>query len=122
MQNMLLRSAKATCYLVEVIAVKSQNIAWQISLNKESFANDRIRRISIDQFYELVTGDATAFQRLCQVLPQVIDDVVSSLSQEDVVRNTVLSELQAINGQSPESLLGAIYKVSFKTYQGFRDE
>ena len=119
MQNMLLRSAAATCYLVEVIAVKSQNIAWQISLNKDSFANDRIRRISIDQFYEMATGDALSFHKLCTVLPAVIDDVVETLKQDGMVKNTVLSELEAVNGSSPAALLAAIYKCSFKTYQGF---
>lgn len=119
MQNMLLRSAQATCYLVEVIAVKSQDIAWQISLNKDSYANDRIRRISIDKFYEMATGDAKSFYKLCEVLPMVIDDVVEMLKQEHMVKNTVLTELQAINGRAPKALLAAIYKCSFKTYQGF---
>lgn len=122
MQSMLLKTAKATCYLVEVIAVKSQNVAWQISLNKQSFANDRIRRISVDQFYEMATGDALAFYKLCAALPTVIDDVVATLKQEDMIKNTVLSELQAINGSSPQELLRAIYKCSFKTYQGFKNE
>ena len=38
-----------------------------------------IRRVSLDKFYELVTGEADAFYQICVVLPEVIDEVIASM-------------------------------------------
>jgi len=114
MQNTLLQTPDATCMLVEVIAKKSQNINWKISLDGKSIENERIKRVSIDKFYELVTGEAEAFKNLCEVLPSVIADAVNSLDNT-TQSNTVFEELQAI---SP-NLLKSIYLLSFQKYEGF---
>lgn len=119
MLRTLTKEPKATCYLVEVIAKKSQNIEWSVSVDGERDSDKRIRRISIDRFYELVTGDSLAFKKLCDVLPQVIEDVVSSLKSTSLMQNTVLSELQQI---SKKDLLSTIYKISFGDYQGFKHD
>ena len=114
MQNTLLNNPEATCMLVEVIAKKSQNIVWNISLDGNSVSNPQIRRVSMDKFYELVTGEKTAFKQLCEVLPSVIDDIISR-TELDEKQNTVISELLEI---SP-NLLKSIYLLSFGKYQGF---
>ena len=116
MQHTLLQDAKATCMLVEVIAANSQNIPWRASLDKQSVVDERIRRVSIDKFYEMVTGDKCAFKKLCTILPRIIEDVVqeSTLAERT---NTVIDELQAID----ENLLKSIYLLSFKKYEGFHD-
>ena len=114
MQNTLLHDAKAMCMLVEVIARNSQNITWKITLDGTAFSNENIRRISIDKFYEIVTGEEEAFKNLCEKLPQVIGDVVNKI-ELDVETNTVLSELEKI---SP-NLLESLYLLSFKNYEGF---
>ena len=114
MQNKILRDDEAVCYLVEVIAKKSQDIVWNISLDGEPIANKRIRRISIDKFYELVTGLPTAFYDLCEILPQVIEDVVVARGTGKIV-NSVFAELQEL---SPD-LLKSIYLLAFKKYAGF---
>ena len=114
MQNTLLNNPEATCLLVEVVAKKSQNIVWNISLDGNAVSNLKIRRVSIDKFYELVTGEKTAFKQLCEVLPSVIDDIISR-TELDEKQNTVISELLEI---SP-NLLKSIYLLSFGKYQGF---
>lgn len=106
----------ALCLLVEVIATASQNKKWAVSLDKVQISDERIRRVSMDKFYEMVTGDKFAFKRLCEVLPQVISDVVVTLKQSEIVQNTVLSELSEL---APDSLLRSIYLLSFQKYQGF---
>ncbi len=116
MQDKILRDDKAICYLVEVIAKNSQDITWAISLNSEPFSNNRIRRISIDLFYQLVTGVENAFMALCQVLPKVIEDVISS-NKMGSIEGSVFKELQNI---SP-NLIKSIYLLSFKKYQGFSE-
>lgn len=116
MQAILLKDPEATCMLVEVIASKSQNIKWVASINNQQISDDRIRRVSIDQFYALVTGEKTAFKQLCEKLPVVIADVVASINQRDSI-NTVFSELEQL---SP-NLLNSLYLLAFKKYQGFED-
>ena len=70
--------------------------------------------MSVDKFYEMVTGDRCAFKNLCESLPGIIEDVVASVSLPEK-SNTVLSELKAID----KNLLKSIYLLSFKTYEGF---
>jgi len=114
MQNKILKGADVTCMLVEVIAKQSQNIPWKISINSEQFVHDNIRRVSMDTFYEIVTGKTSAFKNLCEVLPVVLEDVVKTLEQE-TVKNSVFKELSQI---SP-NLLKSLYLLSFSKYEGF---
>ncbi len=114
MQNTLLSILNATCMLVEVIARNSQNIVWKVSLDGNPVSNENIRRVSIDKFYELVTGERTAFKELCEQLPKVIEDIVNDIELDDE-SNTVFTELEQI---SP-NLLKSLYLLSFKKYEGF---
>lgn len=117
MLNTLLEDAESTCLLVEVIAKKSQNIPWVITIDKlKQNANDRIRRVSIDKFYEIVTKEANAFMKLCEVIPIVINDVVNSIKKAER-ENIVFDELKDIS----ENLLSSIYLLSFKHYEGFKN-
>ncbi len=115
MQNEILKSADITCMLVEVIAKNSQNIPWQISINGQSFNHDNIRRLSIDKFYTLVTGEKSAFKMLCDVLPMVLDDVIEK-EKEPTIQNSVLTELEAL---SSNNLLKSLYMLAFSKYEGF---
>jgi len=114
MQGMLLQNAKNRCFLVEVIAKNSQNTPWKIALDGHSHEHEFIRRVSIDKFYELVTGEPYAFKDLCEVLPVVLDDVVRDLGQSHI-ENSVFEELSEI---SPK-LLQSLYLLSFSKYEGF---
>ncbi len=114
-QNTLIDDSQSHCYLVEVIAKKSQNIPWVVTLDgKKQPVRENIRRVSIDKFYEVVTGDKLAFQKLCQVLPSIIKDVVASIHTRSK-QNTVFDELEDIS----EDLLTSIYLLSFDNYEGF---
>ena len=79
-------------------------------------AHEKIRRVSIDKFYEIVTGDQFAFKKLCEILRRVIEDVVASIQIAES-SNTVLNELKKIDS----NLLKSIYLMSFKKYQGFNE-
>ncbi len=114
MQGTLLNDPQATCMLVEVIAKKSQNIAWGISLDGRHMSNERIRRVSIDKFYEMVTDDNLAFIKLCEKLPQIIEDVVNE-TDFDAGTNTVVDELKQID----PNVMKSIYLLSFRKYEGF---
>lgn len=114
MQNKTSKDSKTVCMLVEVIAKKSQNTKWVISLDGDSVSDERIRRVSIDRFYQIVTGEKDAFMKICKVLPIVIVDVIAS-KKTNIYKNTVFSEL---NKLSPD-LLRSLYLTSFKKYEGF---
>ena len=114
MQNKILKGADITCMLVEVIAKQSQNIPWKISINGEQYVHDNIRRVSMDKFYEIVTGNPMAFKLLCEILPQVLEDVIRTLEKE-TVENNVFEELTQV---SP-NLLKSLYLLSFSKYEGF---
>lgn len=112
MQNKLLHDDKATCMLVEVIAKRSQNVKWTC----EGYSHERIRRVSIDKFYEIVFGDKDAFFKLCRALPVILDDVLSEMKLGRI-QNTVYEELETYS----HDLLKSLYLLAFKTYEGFEN-
>lgn len=114
MQAKLLDDDRATCYLVEAISKKSKDEPWNITLDKRSRSHNRIRRMSMDKFYELVFGDKLAFYKLCQALPTIIEDVVNN-NKQLTISNSVFTELT----KEHADLLTAIYLLAFSTYEGF---
>jgi Eco47II restriction endonuclease len=116
MLDKLIKDKDNICLLVEVIAKTSQDKVWVTSINSKNTKHVNIRKVSIDKFYETVTGDENAFKKLCEVLPSVIDDVMISFDSKESV-NTVFSELKEYS----ENILESLYLVSFKNYNGFDD-
>ena len=86
----------------------------KISIDKKPCSHKRIRRMSMDKFYELVFGDTDAFYKLCMALPCIIEDVVSDDTTLQL-NNTVYEELR----QEHTDLLKALYLLAFSTYEGF---
>ena len=114
-QNTIIQDNEAKCFLVEIIAKNSQNIPWVITLdNVRQPSNENIRRVSVDKFYEIVTKDKFAFQKLCSILPEVIKDVVNNIKTREK-NNSVFEELQSLSSD----LLTSIYMLSFEKYEGF---
>jgi len=79
--------------------------------------NKRIRRISIDKFYEIITSDKQAFFKLVVALPQLLKEIVAEEGIIQTGENTVLSELEK---QNPNHLL-ALFNLSFQQYEGFKE-
>ena len=116
MQSRLLEDDEATCYLVEAISKKSKDETWKISIDGKTCSHKRIRRMSMDKFYELVFGDADAFHKLCLALPTIIEDVVND-DKTLSLKNTVYDELRAEH----DDLLTSLYLLAFSTYEGFSE-
>lgn len=115
MRGLVEGNSRATCYLVEVIAKKSQDIPWKLAnAPLRDSRQERLRRISIDRFYEIVTGDDSAFADLCSVIGKVIDDVLDE-NPNAVKDNSVLDELNAMG----DDILKTLFTLSFSTYRGF---
>lgn len=119
MQNHLLNADdnnKSICALVEVIAKTSHDVPWSITVNKEKqLKNERLRRISIDKFYEIVTGDRTAFKQVCNQLPITINKLIHDNKTLVVQEDSVYEELRQID----EDILIALYQLAFSNYCGF---
>lgn len=124
MQSQLLKDDDCACFLVEAIAKKSQNIKWETSVDNQKVGHKLIRRVSMDKFYALVTGQDDAFYQICMVLPEVIQKVVETEGENLVPHDTVIDELREIAKES--SIEGtdlafamAIYMLGFSSYAGF---
>ena len=83
-----------------------------------------IRRVSLDQFYSLVTGQKDAFYNMCMVLPEVINKAVSELDSSTIPNDTVFNEIRDIaaeqNYDSEDlSIAMAFYLLGFSSYLGF---
>ncbi len=125
MQHQLLADDDCVCFLVEAIAKKHQNIVWQTTVDNNKVSHKRIRRVSLDAFYEIVTGEPDAFFQICKALPKVVNDVLADCSDIQVPHDTVFAELQekakAITGNTDDfSVLMAIYMLGFGSYTGFK--
>lgn len=119
MQSQLLADDDCSCFLVEVIAKRSQNIAWTVSLDGTKHKHRRIRRVSIDRFYETVTGEPDAFYRMCMILPVVVEEVVNDAKSISVPDDTVLQEINHIADTKGISFVMALYMLGFDSYAGF---
>ena len=118
MTTQILNDDNCDCYLVEIIAKRSQNIVWNVSLDYERVSNEHIKRVSIDKFYEEVTGDKDAFYKICKQLPIIIDEIISENNELVVEDDTVISELRSTN----PDILKSLYMLAFSTYEGFKNE
>ncbi|MDR1135999.1 MAG: Eco47II family restriction endonuclease [Clostridiales Family XIII bacterium] len=119
MQGQLLSDDDCACFLVETIAKKSQNITWTITVDKVKQSHRRIRRVSMDEFYALVTGQRDAFYQLCMILPSVIEEVVKNFDAVATPRDSVYKELSDIANAKGGSFTLALYLLGFNDYIGF---
>jgi hypothetical protein len=119
MQGQLLSDDDCACFLVEVIARKSQNIAWSVTVDGMKQNHRKIRRVSIDEFYALVTGQKDAFYRMCMVLPDVIENVVRNFAVAATPKDTVFRELTSVADAKGGSFALALYLLGFNSYIGF---
>lgn len=113
--NSLEKGKNVTCMLVEIIAKRSQNIPWCISLNGERKSLESIRRVSIDKFYEYVTGDKEAFSKMVSWLPITLKEVALE-EHEKLEESKIIKELT-----EQKSFFINLYNLAFETYEGFEN-
>ena len=126
MQGQILEDDDCACLLVEAIAKKSQNIKWTTKVDGKNVQHRLIRRVSMDQFYAILTGEENAFYKMCMVLPKTIKEVVNEESSVKVPHDTVIDDLRkvaALYGEKDDELAMAmaVYMLGFNTYMGFSD-
>lgn len=124
MQNQLLQDDDCACFLVEAIAKKHQNIVWKTTVDGTKVSHRRIRRVSIDEFYEVTTGVSNAFYQICMVLPQYVEKALIEGGTVQAPHDTVLEELRANASKyriedNDVAMLVSMYMLGFSTYTGF---
>ena len=127
MQSQILEDDDCACLLVEAIAKKSQNIKWSTKVDGKNVQHRLIRRVSMDQFYAILTGEEDAFYKMCMALPEVINSVVNEEGGVEVPHDTVIDELRKVaslyGDENDElSMAMAVYMLGFNTYMGFGDK
>ena len=127
MQSQLLKDDDSACFLVEAIAKRHQNIVWNTTVDGQKNAHKRIRRVSIDAFYEIVTGEPDAFYQICKALPVAVQDVLSEQEDLGLPEDTVFAELKERARQFPAetedlAIQTAIYLLGFSDYTGFSNK
>lgn len=122
LQNVANEHPNATCYLVEIIAKKSQDMLWAATLNNQYYCHSRIRKISADKFYALATGIENAFKELCQVLPRATNDYLNSYSENPTIvhnTNTIYNNLQQRALDNDIDFFSQLISDNFSDYNGF---
>lgn len=124
MQNQLLNDDDCACFLVEVIAQRSQNIKWETTVDKKKVGHKLIRRVSLDQFYALVTRQEDAFYQMCMSFPTVIEKAVKDFEGTIVPHDTVIDELREMAAKQDieyedMAIAMAAYMLGFGSYKGF---
>lgn len=120
-QEQLLEDDDGACFLVEAIAKRSQNIPWSVSVDRQRKSHKLIRRVSMDQFFKIVTGDELAFWKVCQALPDTVEKVIKDLDTAPIPYDTVYDELVSIGNDSGRGFVDALYLLGFSSYLGFGD-
>ena len=127
MQAQLLSDDDCACFLVEAIAKRSQSIIWKTTVDKMKVSHRKIGRVSVDKFYELVTGEEDAFFQICQVLPEIVAEVINEKGGSlTVPTDTVYEELKKEADDfedlsDDQAMIMAMYLLGFSSYNGFRE-
>lgn len=126
LKSMAVAFPTATCYLIEIVSKKSQNEVWEPTINLTKQSHPRIRKVSIDKFYEVATGDSLAFKKLCDVLPEAVRDFLTTNSKSSSLQSSegskAYNELEVLASNEERSMIDSIFKTSFGSYLGFEEK
>lgn len=107
------------CYLVQMLATSSFNKPWITSFSDREYSDNRIFKISGDQFYKLLTGDENAFFNLYKELPKAIDDFMENLGDKVSENNSVFDEILEGADISDRTIIDEITLDNYSYYLGF---
>lgn len=115
----------AMCYLVEIIAKKSADVVWSVTINQTIQQNKRIHKISADRFYALATGKENALKNLVDALPDAIHDFLKTVDTDSTLGNkggrmAAYGELSDQAGQYGTGIIEQMYRLAFPDYVNFK--
>lgn len=119
----------ATCYYVRIIDKESQNRIWSFRSGqvdpktglKPLYTHPRIRIISGDQFYKLITGIDDAYKQLCEVMPKALEDWMSTRQAKQGSSMGLFAELYKESQKNKRTLFEEIIYINYplSNYLGF---
>lgn len=111
----------ATCYYVRIIDKVSQDRVWKFSSGGKVYSDDRIRIISGDKFYELITGREDAFKEVATAVPLALREWMDMQNVKQGSSMGLFSELYTRSVKNNRSLFEEITEINYDTskYTGF---
>ena len=116
------KNPNSKAYFARMLDKKSTNKQWIFSHKGTEYNDENILIISGDQLYKIVTGKDNALFQLYQNLPQAIDDLLATISDEqksDNVENTAMKEFTTDIEKSKRSIIDEITFSNYSYYLGF---
>ncbi len=111
---------KSNCYWVQILAVDTFDNLWSGIINGKEYSHSRVRKISGDQFYALLTGEKDALYQLYKVLPNATAAYLKTIPKsEEIAANSALSEIKVQTLTTGRSILDQITIDNFGYYNGF---
>lgn len=111
----------STVYYVRIIDKVSQDRQWKIPAH--NLNHPRVRIISGDRFYQLLTGDPLAFKKLLDAFPIALKDYVDSLNDKERITNgssmVLFSTIYNDSENNRITPLQQIIRDNFPSYLGF---
>lgn len=108
------------CYWVQIWATNSFNEKWFGTINGSNYNQDRVYKISGDQFYALLSGNQNALFELYQILPKAIEDYLNSREgKKNQSQNSAFDEITKNTQKSQRTILDEITFENFSYYLGF---
>lgn len=111
---------QAKCYWVQILAKGSFCESWSGDINGKEYSHSRVYKISGDQFYALLSGQADALFQLYKALPVAINDYLKSIEKNEAnSENSAIEELKSATKASKRSILDQITFENYSYYLGF---
>lgn len=71
----LLKDNKAICYIVNLNDYSGTEELWKFVDKNDTFSSNNLRLVSIDRFYTIVFNEIDAYQKVCDTLPAILEDI-----------------------------------------------
>ena len=113
----------STCYWVQINAKKSFDEQWKGNFRNRKYDHPKVRKISGDKFYELLSGENDAMCEIYKALPKVIASVLqkrgitTNLQSQVTAVQTITSKAKEFNRPLLDQL--AVDNLSY--YSGFNE-
>ena len=111
---------QAKCYWVQILAKSSFCELWSGDINGKEYSHSRVYKISGDQFYYLLSGEADAMFQLYKILPVAINDYLKLAENNiNIAENSALDEIISETNDSNRNILDQISFENYSYYLGF---
>lgn len=108
------------CYWVQIWSTKSFNELWGNSINGTAYSNERVYKISGDQFYYLLSGEKEALYNLYKTLPIAIDFYLKNRKESKAeIKGSAFEEIVISSKKSKRKIIDEITAENFGYYFGF---